>query len=243
MIVDHKLIEAYQQAREIRFANNRTVVEAILLDNKSKVEKVFKQGGIDQELRDHLIFLVKSDRMLKVFLRFGGDMHAVGPPGNPYPLSLLYFCVSEFLDQKSKERRNKLVNLAVFLIEKGVDLDFADVSGQTSFSYCVEAGELELCKMFVEKGFVPCAKGVNGDLFIAAGRGHLDLCRYFVEELGLDIEAKGALGPDPATPLANAAIQGNIEVCKYLLGRGAKVDHGLQPLRVAAQVYKCPSVC
>jgi ankyrin repeat protein len=55
-----------------------------------------------------------------------------------------------------------------------------------------------------------------------------------VEDCGLDIEATTS---DLRTPLYLAAYGGNLDVCKYLLEKGANVDAGgIQPLIGAARV-------
>jgi ankyrin repeat protein len=54
----------------------------------------------------------------------------------------------------------------------------------------------------------------------------------------IDAESKDKKGR-PRTPLFFASLNGNIEVCTYLLEKGAKVDggEGAQPLLGAAEVY------
>jgi hypothetical protein len=65
----------------------------------------------------------------------------------------------------------------------------------------------------------------------ASGEGYFDVSRYLVEDCGLDINA---MTSDLLTPLYLASL--DVEVCKYILEKGASVDVGIQPLSAAAQV-------
>jgi ankyrin repeat protein len=58
-----------------------------------------------------------------------------------------------------------------------------------------------------------------------------------VEDCGVDINSKGYPGTGNITPLGLAAFNGNMEVCKYLLLKGALVDDGYQPLIYASAVF------
>lgn len=60
-------------------------------------------------------------------------------------------------------------------------------------------------------------KGGMGVLHCAACAGHLEVCKYLVEELGGDANMTGAEG---MTPLMAAAQSGDVSTVKYLLGRG-----------------------
>jgi hypothetical protein len=75
-----------------------------------QMEKLFKTSGIEQEIIDHFIFYVESVEMLKLFLRYGGDMHKLGPPRSPDPVSLLVFN-SSGLDEGKDSSRVKLVKV------------------------------------------------------------------------------------------------------------------------------------
>ncbi|WVZ91131.1 hypothetical protein U9M48_037341 [Paspalum notatum var. saurae] len=59
-------------------------------------------------------------------------------------------------------------------------------------------------------------KGLNA-LHLAAANGHLEVCRFLVEELGLDVNSASAGG---GTPVHFAAAGGNVRVLGYLLDRG-----------------------
>ncbi|KAK6482552.1 ankyrin repeat domain-containing protein 16 [Huso huso] len=65
--------------------------------------------------------------------------------------------------------------------------------------------------------------GKSGDtlLHYAARHGHLDLLRYFIEELGLDIEL---FNSDYKRALHEAASMSQRDCVQYLISKGAKID-------------------
>jgi ankyrin repeat protein len=178
--------------------------------------------------------------MIKLFLRYGGDIHKVGPPHYPHPTSLLLNSTASLDDHASDSiERRELVKLIKFLIEEGADLNALDGFGDTPFLNCARNGETGLCKFLVERGADPSIKRNDGGtaLHAAAQSVHVDVFRYLVEECGLDIDAEYLdVELRPSTPLCTAALTGNIEVCRYFLEKGAIVDKGYQPLIAAAEV-------
>jgi len=85
-------------------------------------------------------------------------------------------------------------------------------------------------------------KGLNA-LHFAANKGSLEICKFLVEEVGLDINSTSGVG---ATPMFYAALKGNAQVVRYLLDHGsdpAKAsERGLTPLHNAAEHGHCESV-
>lgn len=59
-------------------------------------------------------------------------------------------------------------------------------------------------------------------LHVAASFGRLEIVRSLVERFGLDINLKG--GTSESSPLDRACADGQYEVVKYLLDKGAKID-------------------
>jgi hypothetical protein len=230
----------YKRARDLLLKENKQAYDSIIINNVSTMEKIFKTGGVEQEAIDCLIFWATSVEMVKLFLRYDGDMHKLGPPFAPNPISLLFSCTAYLRKHAadSIERRD-LVKLIKFLIEEGADVNAVDCLGFTPFINCATGGESELCKMLVDRGAVPSTERNDGTtaLHAAAQMGYIVVCRYLVEDCGLDINAecrdeKGR----PRTPLCIAASNGNVDACRYLLEKGAKVDSGRQPLTAAAGV-------
>uniref|UniRef100_A0ACD5T722 Uncharacterized protein n=1 Tax=Avena sativa TaxID=4498 RepID=A0ACD5T722_AVESA len=78
-------------------------------------------------------------------------------------------------------------------------------------------------------------KGLSA-LHVAAGRGNLDMCRYLVEDLGVDVNVVDGEG---RTPLFWTVLSKNVGAAKYLLDHGAnqdKANHdGFSPLHQAVE--------
>uniref|UniRef100_A0ACD5TDC6 Uncharacterized protein n=1 Tax=Avena sativa TaxID=4498 RepID=A0ACD5TDC6_AVESA len=78
-------------------------------------------------------------------------------------------------------------------------------------------------------------KGLSA-LHVAAGRGNLDMCRYLVEDLGVDVNVVDGEG---RTPLFWTVLSKNVGAANYLLDHGAnqdKANHdGFSPLHQAVE--------
>ncbi|KAF8733372.1 hypothetical protein HU200_014979 [Digitaria exilis] len=86
------------------------------------------------------------------------------------------------------------------------------------------------------------AKGRNA-LHFAAVKGHLEVCRFLLEESGLDVNSTTEEG---RSPVHNAAIAGSESVLEYLLDRGGDplvTDcRRSTPLHDAAEYGRCEAV-
>jgi len=75
-----------------------------------------------------------------------------------------------------------------------------------------------------------------GDIFRAARDGTVDDVKYFIEEKGVDVNARSE--GDCETALHGAAYYGNVEIVEYLISKGAHVNvkdsTGATPLHFAA---------
>jgi ankyrin repeat protein len=194
---NQEAMERFERERDLLIKENKQAVEAVINNNVSKMEKIFKTGGIKQEAIDLLIFWVKSLVMLKLFLRYGGDMHKPGPPLNPTPITLLLHFTSLLHDHTAYyiERRD-LVKLIEFLIEEGADVNAVDSLGFTPFMSCAIGGEKELCEFLVERGADPSARISNGDTALHAAAADdclVEVIQYLLDDCGLDIEAEQPL--------------------------------------------------
>ncbi|KAI3855409.1 hypothetical protein MKX03_025367, partial [Papaver bracteatum] len=77
----------------------------------------------------------------------------------------------------------------------------------------------------------------RGCLHFAAAGGSLEVCKYLIETLKLDVDPKDEHGH---TPLYHAAIKGRLKTFRYLLEKGANVDAATDtnytPLHCAAKI-------
>ncbi|KAI3926256.1 hypothetical protein MKW98_028392 [Papaver atlanticum] len=76
----------------------------------------------------------------------------------------------------------------------------------------------------------------RGCLHFAAAGGSLEVCKYLLEKLKLDVDSKDGKG---ITPLYHATIKGHLDTVTYLLEKGAKPDASndafVTPLHYAAK--------
>ncbi|TVU10834.1 hypothetical protein EJB05_44386 [Eragrostis curvula] len=81
-----------------------------------------------------------------------------------------------------------------------------------------------------------------GALHLAAAEGKMDVCRYLVEELRLDVNVLNDLGE---TPLFHAVLYGRTDITRYLLDHGANptiIGHRGSPLHIASVKGDCETV-
>jgi hypothetical protein len=99
--LNQEAMKIFVRARDLVLAENKQAAEAVVNNNISTMEKLFKTGGIGQEAIDQLIFEVTSVKMMDLFLQNGGDMDKRGPPHYPHPTTLLLNCQDEHLGQRT----------------------------------------------------------------------------------------------------------------------------------------------
>ncbi|CAN6352269.1 unnamed protein product [Urochloa humidicola] len=99
-------------------------------------------------------------------------------------------------------------------------------------------GNLSLLKKLASEVDLREAKHADGGsaLYFAAAKGHLEVCRFLVEESGVDVNCTNAYG---MTPVFRAAAEGEVSALQYLLDHGgdpAIPDAlGFTPLHIAAE--------
>jgi hypothetical protein len=175
-------LEKYERTRDRLFSDNMQAVDAVRKDFIPKMETIFKTGGIKQDAIDFLMLSMNSVQMMKLFLRYGGDMHKLGPTDYPHPISLLIWFSSSLEEQNS----SKYVQIVEFLIEEDVDVNVADSDGFTAFLYCARSGNSKLCELLVERGadpFVSRTRDKMTALHAAAGTGinrHTSTCLHAI---------------------------------------------------------------
>ncbi|CAN6334847.1 unnamed protein product [Urochloa humidicola] len=99
-------------------------------------------------------------------------------------------------------------------------------------------GNLRLLKKLASEMDLREAKASDGGsaLYFAAFQGHLEVCRFLVEESGVDVNCTNAHG---MTPVFRAAAEGEVSVLQYLLDHGGDPAipdaMGFTPLHIAAE--------
>ncbi|CAM0949105.1 unnamed protein product [Alopecurus aequalis] len=106
-------------------------------------------------------------------------------------------------------------------------------------------GDLRLLKKIAKKVDLRGARDAKGVtvLHFAACKGRLEICKFLVEESGLDVNLVSITG---ATPMSYAALAGQVQVMRYLLDRGGDPampdERGSTPLHAAADKGHCEAV-
>ncbi|XP_065845061.1 serine/threonine-protein kinase TNNI3K-like isoform X2 [Oscarella lobularis] len=114
------------------------------------------------------------------------------------------------------------VDMAIYLISAGADMEARDNMEMTPFLSAVEIGNGVVMDVLVKNRCDIHAKGELGDaLAIATLNGHLGIIRRLVE-LGLDVNSKSAMRFD--TSLHLACWENRVEIAEYLLSVGADIE-------------------
>ncbi|KAK1642065.1 hypothetical protein QYE76_059870 [Lolium multiflorum] len=140
-----------------------------------------------------------------------------------------------------------------FPVSDAAVADFA-ASMRDNLLNAAHNGDLRLLKRLVvmldegvgrPKDVVEAARADGGlwALHVAAGNEQMEVCRYLVQELRVDVNAADDKG---RTPLVFAVHSENAAVVKYLLDHGADPDKaddvGLTPLHSAAGIGDCEMI-
>ena len=164
-----------------------------------------------------------SYELVKFFVEKGADIHEKTNAGE----NCLHIAA-----------RNGHLNLCKTLIaDHGFDKNNADNIGRTALFNSAESGSYELVKFFIEKGADIRVRTVDGlnCLHVAAGLGHLNLCKIFIYEHGFQEDTADIYG---FTPMHYSAGSGNLELVKLFLDRGADIylrtNDGCNCLHLAA---------
>ena len=130
------------------------------------------------------------------------------------------------------------LNLCKVLIDKHkFDVNMASIHGWRALHYSVESGSYELVTYFVGMGTDIHLKANDGQncLHIAASKGYLKLCKYFLEIHNFDVNMKDNLG---WTALHYSVQSGSYELVVYIVDMTTdihlKTSDGTNCLHIAA---------
>ena len=133
---------------------------------------------------------------------------------------------------------NGHVEVCLFLIEQGANVNATNWLGWTPLLLAAYSGYVDVCRLLIERGANVNATTDNDGmtpLHCAAANGYVDVCRLLIER-GANVNA---IDRDGMTPLHCAAANGYVKVCRLLIQAGADVNattdnDGMTPLHCAA---------
>ena len=126
---------------------------------------------------------------------------------------------------------NGYLDLCKTLVDKyRFDAHTADNDGWTALDYSARNGSYELVTYFADKGIDIYLKTYDGNncLHIAALYGHLNLCKFFLDNENFDVHMADN---DGWTALHNAARNGSFELFLYILGKGSEIYRKTNSMR------------
>lgn len=164
---------------------------------------------------------------------------------SPSPKSLeVAFLLSKAIDWCDRSQLNSLLRTASkygnsyfvsSLIDAGADINSRDIERQSAMSLAVKSGDINTVRVLIESGYA-IDNSVDRFLHDAATMNRLDLieilCLGYVDIDMNSVDSKGR------TALHRAAMQGNLEVLRFLVSVGSDADasdeKGWTPLHYAA---------
>ncbi|ORX42663.1 ankyrin [Piromyces finnis] len=151
-----------------------------------------------------------NENIVKYLIKKGADTNIKSSNGG---ISLHYACKS----------KNDNVNLVKYLIEAiGLDINIKDRHEKIPFHYACYKGNENIVKYLIKNGVDPRIKNDYGRMSLhfvcGAEKENINLVKYLIEDIGLDINIQNK---DGCTPLHYACEQGNENIVKYLIEKGA----------------------
>lgn len=207
---DNIIYEDYSNYEKIEFSNipkKPTIFDSITHDNK-------------------LPYIIESiDR----YLENDNDINATNKDGNTLlmkAVSIGYYDLADYLIDRNADigitnskGENALILSANYpyilnlLINNNADINISDNNGKTALHYACEGGDLYSVKLLIKSGADINKKDILGKtiLMYAVENEHLDLIRYLVEDLKVDINEKDDWGQ-------NAVFYATkIQIARYLI--------------------------
>lgn len=116
-------------------------------------------------------------------------------------------------------------------------VNFRNIDGWTAGHLICREGDLDILKLLVDAGLDLSIETRNGRtcLHIASLHGHKDIVQYLLSKDAVDVNATDS---SRSTPLQEAVLGGNLEICKLLIEAKADMkcvnDSGFTLLHLAA---------
>lgn len=158
-------------------------------------------------------------------------------------LPLVVFLVSERGADVNKGKKNgstPLINatrrghlpVVKFLVNSGAALGGETKPSMTPLVKAARHGHLSIVEYLVSAGAY-CPEYAAQALCLASGRGHLDIAKFLIEKVNLDVNLRGHRSD--LTPLNHASGRGQLDVVKYLVS-----ECGADASKWSTNSLKCP---
>jgi len=213
----------------------------------------FLDKGVDIDITDDngmtcLLFAASRQRwnLLENLVKKGADINAQSNNGfSPLLLSVIRRSMSSIklllengadVNGRSPDGKTPLhtaaaygyANILNLLIDNGAKIDIKCLEGETPLSIAVNPNTISAATILIEKGANVNNRSINNvtPLHNAAGRGSLNIVKLLIDN-GAVLEL---LDQWKRTPLSVASSE-NIEIVKYLISKGAKVNPPYKNIR------------
>lgn len=116
-----------------------------------------------------------------------------------------------------REQKQKVIDL--LLRNSTLDVNLANISGETALMMACYTNQISLVKLLAEEKHAQINKDGWSAIHYAAINGYYDIVAYLIAK-GAEVDS---LSPNETTPLMLAARNGHIKVVKLLLDNGAEL--------------------
>lgn len=186
--------------------------------------------------------------LIDILLKAGADVNAESKYGGT-PLIGATMCpraVNKFLDAGADVNRQNInkesalshaaksgnLSSAKLLLEAGADISVKDVNEMTPLLHAIQSGQMDVVDLIYRNGGkkdLSNERSAATALSIAAGNPKPEMIRFLLETARVDPNSRAKYG---TTALTTAAMRGNLEIVRHLLGAGA--DPNIRGAQTAA---------
>ncbi|XP_078316219.1 uncharacterized protein LOC111129666 isoform X11 [Crassostrea virginica] len=150
---------------------------------------------------------------------------------------VLIFCVKEGCSRGNSFGRDFVQCVRILLTNEDLDINVQDKSERTALHWAVLGKNVNFCTLLMNAGADPTIEDHDGlsPFHIAIQKGYKDILKILSHEQDREIFSKKDGKGTP--PLVTAVNTGNVDICRYLLENGAKIDATDRRLKRSALQY------